>query len=128
MSLRLSLLSLFLCTLFTSNVAQAEETCRIEKMQGRDLAKEQKSWPWLLYGAGGVLVMGFPGGIITGLVGASIPPKPEQELYSESDCFVQGYKRKIRWRRFNRAVLGAIPMSMAVGMATSAAIAAQQTD
>ena len=128
MSLRLCILSVLLSTLLTSNVAQAEETCRVERSQGRDVAKEQKSWPWLLYGAGGVIVMGFPGGVITSLVGAAIPPKVGEELISESDCFLQGYKRKTRWIRFNRAMLGAIPLSMAVSMTTSAALAAQQTD
>ena len=125
MSLRICLFSATLYTLFASSTALADENCHLEQLQGKALAKEQQAWPWLLYGAGGAVVLGVPGGLVTGLIGASLPPKSEAELSSASDCLLRGYKQKMRWRRFNRAVLGAIPMSMAIGMATSAVIASR---
>jgi len=113
-----------LILLTSSGLASAEE-CTTAKKQGKDLASQQKETRWLLYGAGGAVVLGPLGPGITGIVAAAKPPTlpPEHSLESltseQQVCFVKGYNRKIRTRRVLRAMVGGMSVNIVLRTATA---------
>ena len=117
----LSFVLLFLGTYSSSAQADA---CKAAKIEGKELATQQKETRWVLYGAGGSLVLGPLGTGVMTIVAAAKKPElpPDAVTFSmtseERDCFVTGYKRKVRIRRTLRVLAGGVPINIALRTAT----------
>jgi hypothetical protein len=100
-----------------SGLALADD-CSTVKKQGKELAAQQKETRWMLYGAGGSVVLGPLGtGILTIVAAAKKPELPPNEIPGsmtpeQQSCFVKGYNQKVRSRRTIRVLAGGIPVNI----------------